>query len=115
MELKNICASIVMFFYSLLAKAESWKRSDNAYTKVVGGLVALLLTIIIGILVFWKVNDAITLDSAAANTSRDATTAMASTVFNLLPLVALVIVAGIILAVVMGFGSGGEGGKQGGM
>lgn len=83
-----------------------FKRNKQAYTKVVGGLVALLLTIIVGVLVFWEVNDAITLDSTAANDSRNATTAMASTVFSLLPLVALVIVAAIILGVVLGFGGG---------
>jgi len=87
-------------------KIKNIKADKTAYTKVVGGLVALLLTIIIGVLIFWEVNDAITLDSTEANESRNATTAMASTVFSLLPLVALVIVAAIILGVVLGFGGG---------
>ena len=87
------------------------KEDKAAYTKVVGGLVALLLTIIVGVLVFWEVNDSITLSSDTANTSRNETTSMASTVFSLLPIVALVIVAAIILAVVLGFGGGG--GKPG--
>ncbi|GAH74002.1 unnamed protein product [marine sediment metagenome] len=86
------------------------KEDKAAYTKVVGGLVALLLTIIVGVLVFWEVNDSITLSSDTANTSRDETTSMASTVFSLLPIVALVIVASIILAVVLGFGGGGKSG-----
>jgi len=85
-------------------KFKDFTRDTSAYTKVVGGLVALLLTIIIGVLVFWEVNDAITLDSTEANDSRNATTDMASTVFALLPIVALVIVAAIILGVVLGFG-----------
>jgi len=85
-------------------------RSESAYSKVVGGLVALLLTIIIGVLVFWQVNDAITLETAAANTSRNQTTAMASTVFSLLPIIALVVVASIILGVILGgFGGGRRG------
>jgi len=88
---------------------KSLKQDSSGYTKIVGGLVALLLTIIIGVLVFWEVNDSITLDSADANESRNEMTDMASTVFSLLPLVALVVVASIILAVVMGFG-GGKGG-----
>jgi len=86
-----------------------FKEDKAAYTKVVGGLVALLLTIIIGVLVFWEVNDSITLDSDTANTSRNETTAMATTVFSLLPIIALVIVAAIILAVVLGFGGGKPG------
>ena len=73
---------------------------------MVGGLVALLLVIIVGVLVFWEVNDSITLGNEEANESRNATTDMASTVFALLPLIALVLVASIILAVVMTFGGG---------
>ena len=91
-------------------KIRGIKEDKAAYTKVVGGLVALLLTIIIGVLVFWEVNDAITLSSDTANTSRDETTSMASTVFSLLPIIALVIVAAIILSVVLGFGGGGKAG-----
>ena len=84
-------------------------KNKAAYTKVVGGLVALLLMIIVGVLVFWETNDAITLGSDTANTSRNATTSMASTVFNLLPIIALAIVASILLAVIMGFGGGKKG------
>jgi len=85
-------------------------HDDRGYTKVVGSLVALLLTIIIGVLVFWEVNDAITLESSEANESRNKTTDMASTVFGLLPIVALVVVAAIILGVILGFGGGRRGG-----
>lgn len=91
----------------------NFKQDETAsYTQLVGGLVALLLVIIIGVMIFWQVNDSIVLSNDEANTSRDAVTDMASTVFALLPIVALVIVAGIILAVVMGFG-GGKGGSGG--
>jgi len=80
------------------------KDDKAAYTKVVGGLVALLLTIIIGVLVFWETSDAIDLSSDTANNSKNDTTDMAETVFTLLPIVALVIVAAIILGVILGFG-----------
>jgi len=79
-------------------------KDKTAYTKIVGGLVALLLMIIIGVLVFWEVNDSITLSSNDANSSRNETTDMASTVFALLPIIALVVVASIIIGVVVGFG-----------
>ena len=91
------------------AKMEKLGKCKNGFMAAVGGLVALLLTIIIGVLIFWEVNDAIVLGSASANTSRDAVTSMASTIFGLLPLVALVIVASIILGVVLGFGAGNKG------
>jgi hypothetical protein len=90
-------------------KAKAFKKDDSGYLKVVGGLVALLIMIIIGILVFWEVNDSITLGSDAANTSRNTTTSMASTVFGLLPLIALVVVAAIILGVILAFGAGKAG------
>lgn len=90
------------------SSAKIFRQDNDAYTKIVGGLVALLLTIIIGVLIFWEVNDSLTLGSAEANASRNKTTDMATTVFSLLPLVALVVVASIILAVVMGFGGGGK-------
>lgn len=66
-------------------KLKLMKGDTSANAKVVGGLVALLLTIIVGVLVFWEVNDSITLSSSDANTSRNETTDMASTVFSLLP------------------------------
>jgi small-conductance mechanosensitive channel len=84
-------------------------ENDKGYVKVVGGLVALLIMIIIGVLVFWEVNDAITLSSDTANDSRNTTTNMATTVFGLLPLIALVVVAAIILGVILAFGGGKTG------
>jgi len=90
-------------------KLKNFKGDNKGYVKVVGGLVALLIMIIIGVLVFWEVNDAITLGSDEANNSRNTTTAMATTVFGLLPLIALVVVAAIILGVILAFGSGKAG------
>jgi hypothetical protein len=84
-------------------------KNNEGYVKVVGGLVALLIMIIIGVLVFWEVNDAITLSSDDANDSRNTTTDMATTVFGLLPLIALVVVAAIILGVILAFGTGRAG------
>jgi hypothetical protein len=84
-------------------------KNNKGYVKVVGGLVALLIMIIIGVLVFWEVNDAIDLSSDDANDSRNTTTDMATTVFGLLPLIALVVVAAIILGIILAFGSGKAG------
>jgi len=84
--------------------------TDGVSAGLVGGLVALLITIVVGILVYWQLSGSITLTSDAANTSRDGVNTMASTVFSLLPIIALVVVASIILGVVVGFGRGGGGG-----
>lgn len=86
----------------------SLEKDKAGYAQVVGGLVALLLTIIIGVLVFWQVSGAITMTSDAANASKNQTTTMASTVFGILPIVALVVVAGVILGIILGFGGGSK-------
>jgi len=92
---------------------QKFRYNDKAFADAVGTVVALLLTIIIGVLVFWQVSDSIEMESEEANRSKNETTDMASTVFSLLPIVALVVVASIILAVVMGFGAGaGAGGAK---
>ena len=80
----------------------------SGYAQVIGGIVALLLTIIIGVMVYWQISGAIPLTNDAANTSRNSTNTMATTVFNLLPIVALIVVAGVILAIVLGFGGSGK-------
>jgi len=91
---------------------KAFLKNKLAYTGMVGGLVALLITIIVGIMVYWQLQGSFTLTTDSANTSRDGVNSMASTVFSLLPIIALVVVASIILAVVMGFGGGS---KSGGM
>ena len=58
-------------------KFKEIKSDNSANAKIVGGLVALLLTIVVGVLVFWEVNDSIELSSSDANTSRNETTDMA--------------------------------------
>ena len=85
------------------------KHDSSGYVQVVGGLVALLLMIIVGIMVYWETSDSITLSSDSANTSRDGVNTMATTVFDLLPIIALAVVASIIIGVIIGFGAGSKG------
>jgi len=81
-------------------------RDDNkAYSRAIGGLAALLLTILIGVLIYWSVSGAIDIQGTGM-TSKNNTDAMAVTVFTLMPLVALVVIAALILAVILGFGGG---------
>jgi flagellar biogenesis protein FliO len=81
-------------------------KNQEAYTKVVGGLIALLVTIGVGALVFWEITDNFEGSSADANTSIDGVEDMASTVFDLLPIIALVVVAAIIIGIVVKMGGG---------
>lgn len=79
--------------------------SDNSgYTQVVGGLIALLVTIGVGAMVYFEITDNFEGSSEAANDSMNASNDMASTVFELLPIVALVVVATIIIGIVVGMG-----------
>jgi heme/copper-type cytochrome/quinol oxidase subunit 4 len=89
-------------------KIKEMKQDQAGYVKIVGGLVALLLMIIVGILVFWETSDAIDLSSDDGNDSKDKTTEMATTVFSLLPIIALAVVASIIIGVIIGFGNNRE-------
>jgi heme/copper-type cytochrome/quinol oxidase subunit 4 len=89
-------------------KIKEMKQDQAGYVKIVGGLVALLLMIIVGILVFWETSDAINLSSDDGNESKDKTTEMATTVFSLLPIIALAVVASIIIGVIIGFGGSGK-------
>ena len=164
-------------------KIKNLNHDDNGYVEIVGGLVALLLMIIVGVLVFYSVSDSmdvagdadetftgyaatanasawsITLDnsptsSSAVNVtcynstgktesypaftlvhktvsvaagaasefsqvnvtytsnmadSADPASDMAGTVFSLLPIIALAVVASIIIGVIIGFGGGKKG------
>jgi len=79
-------------------------KNKAGYAAMVGGLVALLITIIVGILVYWQISGSITLTTDSANTSRDAVNTTAGTVFNLLPIIAIVVIGSIMIGLVVGFG-----------
>lgn len=55
---------------------------------------------------FTQIN--VTYTSRAGTAEADDVTPMASTVFSLLPLIALVVVASVILVIIVGFGAGGR-------
>jgi len=82
------------------------KENKSGYAQAVGGLVALLIIIIVGIMVYWSISGGITLTSDTANTSRDNVNTTATTVFNLLPIIAIVVVGGILIGLVIAFGGG---------
>ena len=83
---------------------------NKAQASLVGGIVAVLVVIVIGILVFWSVSDSIDISSSAGQTVHSDVNDTAETIFGLAPIIAIVLIASIILGVVTGFGSGGKGG-----
>ena len=76
---------------------------------MVGGLVAILVVIVIGLLVFTEISGSINTGSADGIAAHANVNTTAQTVFTLAPIVAVVLVASIILAVVTGFGKSGGG------
>ena len=93
-------------------------RDTSANGAIIGSVVALLVAIIVGVLVWYKINqniyDSIGLPSGAlASTAQNATKAAyasvntsANTILTLFPIIAIVLVAGVILAIVTNFGRG---------
>lgn len=86
-----------------------FKENKKADARMVGVLVAVLVTIVIGLLVFTEVSNSIDIAATDGQTAHANVNATAQTVFTLAPIVAIVLVASIILGVVMSFG-----GKPGG-
>ena len=92
---------------------------EEGSAQMIGVVVALLVSIIIGVLIWYKINaavyaanglPAVATDRTAAQNATFATwlgvNTTANTILTLFPIVAIVIVAGIILAIVMNFGRG---------
>lgn len=76
---------------------------------VLGGVVALLVAIVVGVLVWFKIDAAMVSAAystlpAGAKAAWNSTNTTANTVLTLMPVVAIVMIAGVILYVVSAFG-----------
>jgi hypothetical protein len=90
-------------------------QNRNADAGMIGVIVALLVSIIIGVLVWYKISGAVFVGGwfggassgrSGALASANTTNATATIVFQLMPIVAIVVVASVILGIVMTFGRG---------
>ena len=77
---------------------------------MMGVVIATLIAIVVGVLIWYKLNAAV-FEAAGAHTQTvavkamwNSTNATANTIWTLFPIICIVIIAGIVLAVVMGFG-----------
>lgn len=82
------------------------KLNESGYASMVGGVIAVLVSIIVGILIYYKIAGGITGLPAAGVTAAAQVNTTANTVFTLAPIVGIVMIAGIILAIVTNFGRG---------
>jgi len=78
---------------------------------MMGVVIATLIAIVIGVLVWYKLNSAVFAANfvsgkpqVALNATWLSVNTTANTVWTLFPIVCIVLIAGIVLAVVMGFG-----------
>ncbi len=88
-------------------------KSDSGSAASIGIVIAGLVAIVVGVLVWYKINGAINVAAlgdhgatghSAIGTLFNTTNTTANTVWTLFPICAVVVVAGVILAIVMGFG-----------
>ena len=88
-------------------------QNNEGLAGMVIAVMALLVAIIIGVLVWYKIDAALVTSSwtslpTGAKTVWNNTNTTANSVWTLFPLVGLVLIAGVILFVIMRFGSGGK-------
>jgi hypothetical protein len=84
---------------------------------MMGVVIATLIAIVCGVLVWYKINAAVFASGKAPygagvtynayNATWLSVNTTANTIWTLFPIVCIVLIAGIVLAVVMGFGRGG--------
>jgi hypothetical protein len=82
------------------------KMNDSGYAAMVGSVVAVLVSIVVGILVYYKIVGSMGNTNAGAIVAMANVNTTANTVFTLSPIVGIVMIAGIILAIVTNFGRG---------
>jgi len=93
-------------------KANSKFLSDDhadmsGITMALSGVIAIMLGIAIGILVFYKINGSIATGSTAGATIHDQMNTTMSTVWTLMPIIAIIVIASLMIGIVTRFGSGG--------
>jgi len=86
-------------------------EEGGGFSNTVVGIIVLLIGIILALMIFWEVNSAIPgIDTVNENNNYEAvwnsTNTTAGTIFSLLPIVAIIIVAGLMLFYIGRFGAG---------
>ena len=100
------------------ARFVNLSKDHRAMAGAIGGLVALMVTIIVAIMIYWSISgsslshlsytNANNASNAQMNTSVGNVDTTAGTVFQLLPIIAIVVVGGILIGLVIAFGGGGK-------
>lgn len=86
---------------------EDTEGNTGAVAIMMAGVIALLIAIAIGVLVFYKINAGIATGSSTGATIHTQVNTTMQTVWTLLPITAIIAIAGVMIAIVTRFGSGG--------
>lgn len=86
------------------------KNNNKAIAGAIGGIIAILVLVIVGMIVYYKVAGSVNGLPASGVLAAASVNSTADTIFSLAPIIAIVMVAGMILLVVMGFGRTSGGG-----
>ena len=79
---------------------------------MMGVVISTLIAIVIGVLIWYKINTSMYTAAGSPHTLAagsdvwNSTNASANTIWSLFPIVCIVLIAGVVLAIVMGFGRG---------
>jgi len=88
----------------------SFLKDNNGWAQYIGAVVAVLVTIIVGLVVYYKIAGSINgLPSAGVTAAANVNTT-ANSVFTLAPITALVLIASIIIGAILMFAGGKKGG-----
>ena len=88
------------------------RRGVSNVLALVTGLVTVAVVMIVGVLIFGQVSDALPRPSnTELNATVDKVISTTTTAFNLLPVLLIIMVAGALIAVIATF-AGGGGGRQ---
>lgn len=79
-------------------------KNEAGIAGAVGGIIALLVSIVVGLMIYYKIAGSLKDLPTAGVTAAAGVNTTANTVFTLAPIVGIVMIASLILAVVMGFG-----------
>lgn len=86
-------------------------HAEGSIAGIIGGVVALLVAIIVGVMIWFKLDAGLVASTystlpVGAKAAWNNTNVTMNTVWTLAPIVAIVLIAGIILGIVASFGRG---------
>lgn len=80
--------------------------NDGAFAQYIGAVVAVLVVIVVGLVVYYKIAGSINGLPAAGVTAAASINTTANSVFTLAPIVALVLIASVIIGSILMFAGG---------